>query len=228
MQYVSSRPLLVAIGPAAVAQVESQQADLTLIDAVAVNTPVTEHEVRVWLDRGFFDRTLTSCLVDIDAAGWHDTLAIVTHLARTRAMLPVWVTCMSRLGEGSSRLAQLRALATRFDACVIDPGTGSPLVAAVFAAAALQLPGLVCCHPEDIGVVAHAGAVGRFVTELPRTLLPEVTGAFASIEWDEKTSLHEINDVCVQLQSRLSEDCNLIVAATEGPPLRVSAVLFTS
>lgn len=227
MRYIASRPLLIAIGPSAVAAVEEREGDLDIVDVLAVDGSMEQHELDVWVTSGFFARTLTSCIFDARDVAWRETATRVTRAASLEAELPVWFICTSVQSSGEARRIQLRRLAAHLDVCVIDALASPPVRVALCVSRALHVPGPLACHPHDMRVVAHAQAIGTFVEGLPDSVASDTSSAFLSIGCANETTLFEINEICGQMGSLLPEDANLLVAAPHASHCSVSSVLFT-
>lgn len=208
LSVVSSRPLLVAIGPQAAAVVAAGHPDLELVDVIALREPVSDSEL-VALERiGMFDRAHVACLFDVTDESLWRSARCVADLARNSTACPVWFVCADQRW-GCRPRASMRRLAAELHVCVIDPGHRA-LDVALMPAAALYRPGII---GFDRDVLAAIAPVGSVATLSPMAAVPRrrIDAAIMVVRATSETSLEALNDA-VNWFSIAAPEATLVLA----------------
>lgn len=233
----TDRPLLVAIGPTASAELRAcdRWEELRHVDQIAIDgepqhqgsgLDILEHHLVA-------GRNAVAFMFDIRDEEWLDVLRILAPLHEMECNLPVFVRRDPRLGARASRADILR-LSRELGACVIDaPKDGHSLVrTALVPIIGLPSPGLMCFHLDDLVEVLKPISAARTaicwgkLSELAadsgrwdaaRSLLadPLVTHVFVLIRYDANTTLHAISDLCARLESLAPPSATIMVASTD-------------
>jgi hypothetical protein len=201
VRLVSSRPLLIAIGPTATEIVHRDHHDLELVDLLVAESTPSIDELR-WLGAShLLERSLTVVLFDARDEPFWPTAHVVAREARLRAKHPVWFVCADTR-HGAARVPMLERLAGELDVCVIDPGDGDALDVALLGAAGLRRSGPVDIDGEDIACVARAGTVGR-AEPMHMSTDSSVVRARIIMRCSNEVSLSAINDASKALFAKL-------------------------
>jgi len=220
LHIVGTRPLLVAIGPRAIAVTHSEHDDLELVDIIEVEDSPTPRRTAWLRSVGMFDRPHTICLFDVGDEHLWQAAAELARAAQTRSALPVWFVCADRRPH-VKRAAMLQRLAAELGVCVIDPGEAL-LDVALMGAAALFRPGLVGFDPSALLSFARPRAV--LVHPLVRDS-QNADDALIVLRTADDTGLRDINDVVANAQAALQPGASLFLAAP-GPYARLATTML--
>lgn len=186
------RPLIIAIGVHATADVRAGHEDLVHADVLLVPTLPSSAVLAAWRDAGTFARVLTVCLFDDrDEMLWRVLKNVIT-VARSYSAIPLWLVLAQRNGAYSHQ--RLHQLATLFECCVIDTGRQRLLDTALAPIASLYVGGLTGFQPPDLGDVAEVGSVA-YVTTYPPVPSADIVDAVVVMRCYNDIELAEIEGV---------------------------------
>ncbi len=234
----SDRPLLVAIGPTASAELRSSDRweELRHVDQIAIDGE--PHYQDAGLDileqHLVAGRNAVAFMFDVRDEEWLDVPRLLAPLHELACTLPVFVRRDPRPGARATPAETLR-LSRELGACVIEaPKDGDSLVrTALVPIIALPSPGVMCFHLEDLVALLRPASAARTaicwgkLSELAadsgrwdavRSVLsdPLIAHVFALVRYDANTTLHAISDMCARLESLAPPSASIMVASTEA------------
>lgn len=210
----SRRPLLIAIGPRAVAQLDLEHEELDLVDVAIVADTGGIGEVV----GAIVERNAVVCLFDgRDEARWRVVVDVV-GAARPRSALPlVVVTCDPR-PAGAARRAMLWRLSSHLDVCVVDAPVGpyGLIRTALLLVHGLCRRGLTGFDAADLASVLQPPSVGQAAwmggeIERVREVVAGASDVLLSMRCARETTLDAIEQTCAQIEA-LAPSADLLLA----------------
>lgn len=206
IRIANPRPLVVAIGPRATAQIEDGPLGLDVVDVASVDRRGTADSLG--------ERPIIVCLFDGRDEAWWAEAARVARVARLQSDLPLLFLCCDPRPPSDGRRAMLRRLAVHLDACVIDASNSGLVRTAALSLTGLCVPGVVGFDPADFATVMKPPSVGFVAFGDIRAVLedPGVSYALVSIRGGADATLEDIEAVSTFV-TRVAPDAGILMSA---------------
>jgi hypothetical protein len=244
-----SRPLILAIGPTAAAQVRIDHSDFELVD-VAVVDGEPGHLLYEKIDTLlylFSQRSVVVCLFDARDESWCRMASRIARLAGKLVSLPLLFVLSDPRPRLPDRCAMLSRLAQHLGACVIEAPQepGGLLRAGMLSIIGLVRAGFTGFDPADFATITKAPSVGYVAFAVDAELAadgdgwariaalvkePHLLHVMLAIRCGRDTTLHTINAICSRLLN-VEPHVNVMIATPmtgSGEALELGVVAIQS